>query len=98
MSVLRYVTESNHGANIALWTWLAISLLSMSMCGLIVSSLQVLLEDDQAVGVQYIQDDRVRTVRARKEVILSAGAVGSAHLLMLSGIGPRRHLEANKVF
>ncbi|XP_046326621.2 alcohol dehydrogenase [acceptor]-like [Haliotis rufescens] len=58
---------------------------------------KVLLEDDQAVGVQYIQDDRVRTVRARKEVILSAGAVGSAHLLMLSGIGPRRHLEANKI-
>ncbi|XP_046553959.1 glucose dehydrogenase [FAD, quinone]-like [Haliotis rubra] len=58
---------------------------------------KVLLEDGHAVGVQYVQDDSVRTVRARKEVILSAGAVGSPHLLMLSGIGPRKHLESKKI-
>jgi len=34
---------------------------------------------------------------AHKEVILSAGAVGSPHLLMLSGIGPRRELESADV-
>jgi choline dehydrogenase len=47
-----------------------------------------------ASGIEYGRPDgEVRTIEARREVILSAGAVGSPHLLLLSGIGPRRELE-----
>ena len=48
-----------------------------------------------AVGVEY-QDavGNAHSVFASKEVVLSAGAIGSPHLLLLSGIGPRGELEA----
>src|SRR3954471_3069457 len=48
-----------------------------------------------ATGVEYrtaVGD--VASVHAAKEVIVSAGAIGSPHLLLLSGIGPRQELEA----
>ncbi|XP_046386915.1 glucose dehydrogenase [FAD, quinone]-like [Ischnura elegans] len=47
----------------------------------------------RAYGVQYIRDGVKHTVMARKEVILSAGALNSPQLLMLSGIGPKEHLQ-----
>lgn len=54
--------------------------------------------EPRATGIAYKQDDgTVQVASARKEVILSAGAVGSPHILMLSGIGPRRVLEAADV-
>ena len=51
-----------------------------------------------ATGVEYRKDDgTLEVAEAAKDVILSAGAVGSPQLLMLSGIGPRRELEAADV-
>ncbi|KAG8222609.1 hypothetical protein J437_LFUL002602 [Ladona fulva] len=54
---------------------------------------KVLFENKKAVGLQYIKDGVMFQVRARKEVILSAGAVNTPKLLMLSGIGPADHLQ-----
>ena len=56
---------------------------------------RVILDGLEAKGVEYRSaSGEIETAHARKEVILSAGAIGSPHLLLLSGIGPRRELEA----
>lgn len=49
---------------------------------------RVLVEDGRAAGVEYRQGNITRVLRARAEVILSAGAIGSPQILQLSGIGP----------
>jgi choline dehydrogenase-like flavoprotein len=48
---------------------------------------RVLLEGRRAVGVEYRQGNQLRQTRATREVLLSAGAIQSPQLLMLSGIG-----------
>ncbi|XP_035224994.1 glucose dehydrogenase [FAD, quinone]-like [Stegodyphus dumicola] len=47
----------------------------------------------RARGIIFSRGKKVYTVMARKEVIVSAGTINSAQLLMLSGIGPKRHLQ-----
>ncbi|WP_244930058.1 GMC family oxidoreductase N-terminal domain-containing protein [Nocardioides sp. W7] len=55
---------------------------------------KVVVENGRATGVEVTdKNGSQRTVRAGKEVILSAGFVGSAQLLMLSGIGHAQHLR-----
>jgi len=50
------------------------------------------------VGVVFSHNDSAQqTVKARREVIVSAGVIGSAQLLMLSGIGPSQHLAELQV-
>jgi choline dehydrogenase len=55
--------------------------------------LKVLFDQRTAVGVDYEQGGRTRTVRARREVIRSAGAFGTPQILMASGLGPGAHLQ-----
>jgi len=53
---------------------------------------EVTFDGDRATGVVYEQDGRRMEAAAESEVVLSAGAVNSPHLLMLSGVGPADHL------
>lgn len=53
---------------------------------------RVLFDGDKASGVEYVHHGELKVARARREVIVSAGALASPKLLMLSGIGPGAHL------
>jgi choline dehydrogenase len=54
---------------------------------------RVLLDGTRAVGVEYRIGSGTKVARARREVLVSAGALGSPKLLMLSGIGPHAALS-----
>ena len=56
---------------------------------------KVIFEGNKTVSLKYVQEpnNMEGSVRAKREVILSAGAIGSPHILMLSGIGPSAHLK-----
>lgn len=57
------------------------------------TALKVVVENQRAVGVQIAAGRTLTTIRAEREVIITAGAVGSPKLLLLSGIGPAEHLS-----
>ena len=54
---------------------------------------KVVLEDKVAKGVEYVVNGKAETAAASHEVILSAGSIGSPHILQLSGIGDKDILE-----
>jgi len=54
---------------------------------------RVLFKGLDATGVEVLEDGEIHSYHARREVILCTGALGSPHLLMLSGIGPGEALR-----
>jgi len=61
---------------------------------------RIVTENGKAVGVEFVRTQNpsvIEKAKAKTEVILSAGAIASPHILLLSGIGPRKQLEQFKI-
>ncbi len=54
--------------------------------------LKILFDGKKCIGVKVKKRGGIVDIKAKKKVILSAGAISSPHLLLLSGIGPREQL------
>lgn len=60
-------------------------------------ALRVVIENQRAVGVEIEARKQIQVVKARREVIVAASSINSPKLLMLSGIGPARHLAESGI-
>ncbi|CAM3940855.1 choline dehydrogenase [Phaeobacter inhibens] len=58
---------------------------------------KVVIEDGRAVGVEVERGGKIEVIRANAEVILAASSLNSPKLLMLSGIGPAKHLAEHGI-
>ena len=54
-------------------------------------------EGKKAEGVSYYKKDKLNTVKANREVILSAGSIGSPQILQVSGVGDAKKLKDNNI-
>jgi choline dehydrogenase-like flavoprotein len=59
--------------------------------------LRIVLDGTRAVGVELLRGGQRVTLRARREVLVAAGALQSPQLLMLSGIGPANELQRHGI-
>ena len=59
--------------------------------------LRVVIDGDRATGVDYFDGAQVVRITATQEIIMSAGAIDSPKLLMLSGIGDPAHLKPHGI-
>lgn len=55
---------------------------------------RIVIRDGRALGIEYERRGRRRAAGSREDVILSAGAFNTPHLLQLSGVGPADHLRS----
>jgi choline dehydrogenase-like flavoprotein len=55
---------------------------------------KLIIEDGRVAGVNYLSEGQMRTARAAREIVLSAGAIGTPHLLELSGVGRPEILQS----
>lgn len=53
--------------------------------------------NNRAYGIEFMRNGKRESVYTKKEVILSAGAINSPQLLMLSGVGPKEHLREHNI-
>ncbi|KIC21604.1 choline dehydrogenase, partial [Leisingera sp. ANG-Vp] len=58
---------------------------------------KVVIEDGRAVGVEIERGGKTEVIRANAEVILAASSLNSPKMLMLSGIGPAKHLAEHGI-
>ncbi len=58
---------------------------------------KVLFDGKRAVGIEYQQDGITTQVKAKSEIVLSAGAIGSPQILQLSGVGDGEHLKSLEI-
>ena len=54
---------------------------------------KIVFEDNKAIGIEYFKDDKLINSTANREIILSAGSIGSPHILQTSGIGDLDNLK-----
>ncbi|KAL7289003.1 hypothetical protein TKK_0016960 [Trichogramma kaykai] len=47
----------------------------------------------RAYGVEFMRENQIYRIRAKKEIIISGGSINSPQILMLSGVGPQEHLK-----
>ena len=78
-SAVAYLKPARHCANLEILTGTAVD--------------TILMEDRKAVGITARRGSEQLNLRARREVILSAGAIASPQLLMVSGIGNGEELR-----
>ncbi|XP_041787628.1 choline dehydrogenase, mitochondrial-like [Anopheles merus] len=65
-----------------------------TLTGALVTKIMIDPTTKVAEGVRFTRNGQRFEVRARKEVILSSGAILTPQLLMVSGVGPKQHLES----
>jgi len=58
---------------------------------------KVVIKNGRAVGVEIERGGKIEVIRAKREVIISSSSINSPKILMLSGIGPAKHLKEHGI-
>nr|XP_037872750.1 glucose dehydrogenase [FAD, quinone] isoform X2 [Bombyx mori] len=86
-SAFSFLSPARHRSNLFVWKNALVT--------------KIVIEDKTAVGVEVVKNigdtEKTYSIRAIKEVIVSAGAINTPKLLMLSGIGPKEHLRSHGI-
>ncbi len=59
-----------------------------------VMATRIIIENGRAIGVEILDKGALAVLRAKREIIVACGAIGSPKLLLQSGVGPADHLKA----